>query len=477
MSRPSEDPAPPSLPPLDVGDDTEELSDDAIGSMLDALPELGDEEDEELDASVDYELALDEEGGPTDVTEELDVGSDSEDLMPVTGELALDDDDNDGPPGLEIGMEDPVQPSMAAEEGEGLDDVEDAALLPALDRGDDSEGVGEVDELPELAALGDEARPARAEPAWAELGPGLELESCGALATADGIVVAASSDLFWFAAGELSHVRLEAGSSRIHSLALVGRGWEYAVCSTSNGKLFRRGRLASASEELRRIRETAEHLPSAREVFELCQPGPSFPHALVLRTSSGKLLRSDDDGISFRRVSERRVVALAPRGMPAVALCDDGTLLCSEDGGGSFSEVPLEAPALDTFKTGVPLLAAQAGAIVLAEPELGVFVSADRGRQFRRVPGTRDVTAICVGQERDELVAFAAIYDEAKNRSWLLRVTIVDGVAETIARIESTTDDEEGAEGCRTARLAWDDVHARLWAAGAFGVKVFTRPL
>jgi hypothetical protein len=112
----------------------------------------------------------------------------------------------------------------------------------------------------------------------------------------------------------------------------------------------------------------------------------------------------------------------------------------------------------------------------LADPELGVFVSGDRGRSFRRVPGTRDVTAICAGQEQPDLVAFAAIYDEAKNLSWFLRVSIADGAAETIARVEGAAADDDGSEGSRTARLAWDDVHGRLWAAGAFGVKVFARP-
>jgi hypothetical protein len=477
MPRAIDDPGPATLPPLDLGDDTEELSDEALGSLLDSLPELGDEEDAQ-EASIDFDLALDDapEGSPGEAADDLDVGSDSDDLMPVTLESPLDDDDSDGLPGLEATPEEPNQQSMAPDEGEGLEELDaPAALLPALDRGDDSEGVGEVNELPQVAAFGDEPRPALATPPWVELGPGLELEACAALASADGIVVAASSDLFWFAAGELSHVRLEAGSSRIHAVALVGRGWEYAICSTTNGKLFRRGRLASASEELRRIREAAENLPSVREVFDLCQPGPSFPHALMLRTASGKLLRSDDDGISFRRVTERRVVALAPRGMPAVAVSEEGTLLFSEDGGGSFSEVALDELAKKTLRAGAPLVAAQGEAVVLADAELGVLVSRDRGQSFRRVPGTREVTAVCVGQEQADMVAFAALFDEAKNHTLLLRISVADGSAQTIARIDGEDADDEGSESGRTAGLAWDEVHGRLWAAGAFGVRVFAR--
>lgn len=475
MPRAIDDPSPATLPPLDPSDDSEELSDDALGSLLDHLPELGDEDDVG-EPALDVDVTLDDapEGSPEDGADELDVGSDSEDLLPVTPETPLEDDDSDGLPGLEATPEEPDQQSMAPDEGEGMDDLEAPSALPALDRGDDSEGVGETDVLPQIAAFGDEPRPARSAP-WTELGPGLELESCAALATADGIVVAASSDLFWFAAGELSHVRLEAGSSRIHAVALVGTGWEYAVCSTTNGKLLRRGRLASASEELRRIREAAESLPSVREVFDLCQPGPGFPHALMLRTASGKLLRSDDDGVSFRRVSERRVVALAPRGMPAVAVSEEGTLLLSEDGGGSFSEVPLGELALKTLKTNAPLVAGQGEVVVLADAELGVLVSADRGQGFRRIPGTREVTAICTGQQGAELVAFAAVYDEARNHTLLLRVSVSDGAAQTIGQIDGDSDDD-GAETGRTAALVWDDVHERLWAAGAFGVRVFARP-
>lgn len=461
----------------DLGDDAEELSDDALGSLLDPLPELDEGDPADLPSALDFDLVLDEEpeGSPSEAADELDVGSESEDLMPVAVEAALEDDDSDGPPGFEATPDEPNQPSMAPDEGEGIDDPEAPSLLPALDRGDDAEGVGEIDELPQVAAFGDEPRPALANPPWVELGPGLEFEACGALATADGIVVAASSDLFWFASGELSHVRLEAGSSHIHALALVGSGWEYAVCSTGNGKLFRRGRLASASEELRRIREAAESLPSAREVFDLCQPGPGFPHALMLRTASGKLLRSDDDGLSFRRVTERRVLSLAPRGMPAAAVSEEGSLLLSEDGGGSFSEVALGELALKTLRSGAPLLAAQSGAVILADPELGVLVSEDRGHSFRRVPGTRDVTAVCLAEERSQMLAFAAIYDEAKDRTWLLRIAVADGDAQTIGEIVGAGADDDGSESARTAALVWDDVHGRLWAAGGFGVKVFTR--
>src|SRR5690606_21620327 len=102
--------------------------------------------------------------------------------------------------------------------------------------------------------------------------------------------------------------------------------WEYAVCATSNGRLLRRGRLAAASEELRGARELVP-ASSAPELFELCQPGAGFPHALLVSTGRGVLMRSDDDGLTFRRVTDRRVRALSPRGAPALALSHDARLL------------------------------------------------------------------------------------------------------------------------------------------------------
>jgi hypothetical protein len=73
------------------------------------------------------------------------------------------------------------------------------------------------------------------------------------------------------------------------------------------------------------------------------------------------------------------------------------------------------------------------------------------------------------------MVAFAAIYDEAKDRTWLMRVAVSGGDAETIGEIQGVSGDDDGSESARSAGLVWDDVHGRLWAAGAFGVKVFAR--
>ncbi len=465
-------PSPESRRPQDGDLDTNELSDEAVGNLLDSLPDLGDEGDEGDEPSdLDPELGFIDAAPDVGEQAELDVG-DASDLLLLPGEGRDDDDAN----GLEDGEQETFDsPSgEGSDDSEGLEEAEELTFdLPPLEGGDDADGLRETAELPELAALGDEHRPPLAKPFFLALPQGVELEACTALAARDQIVVAASTDLFWFGPKESSPLRLDAGSSRITSVVLLGTAWEYAVCSTTSGKLFRRGRLASSAEELRRVRE-AEAGGHVRDAFDLSQPGPAFPHTLLVRTPSGRLLRSDDDGASFRACSERRILALAPEGPPTLALSDGGTLLRSADGGGSFTEIELAADLHAFTKEGERVLLACSGdAVFLARADLGVYVSGDGGHSFRRVPGTQGVTAICAGGDASSPLGFAALHDETRSRSWLVRISAPSASAEIIAVIDVPSNDDEGADLSRTAQLAWDSSGSRLWAAGGFGVKVF----
>jgi hypothetical protein len=56
-----------------------------------------------------------------------------------------------------------------------------------------------------------------------------------------------------------------------------------------------------------------------------------------------------------------------------------------------------------------------------------------------------------------------------------LRIDVGKLEVTTIASIESNVGDDEMTEGARVAQLVWDQVHERLWAAGGFGVKAFSR--
>jgi hypothetical protein len=467
--------------PAEVNEEADELSDEAIGELLDLLPELEKDTEEEggsdsPDPSDEGLLSLDDSDEADGDLVPLDFGSDSEDLLTIADpERGEDVGDSDGlfedepPP-----FEEPAK--LARDDDEDFDDFHGLpASMPPLAYVDERETWNEPDLLPAQATIGDEARPAPAQRPFHDLSPGLALEACSAIASAEGIAVAASTDLLWFGAGETSPVRLDAGSARIHAVVLVGSGFDFAVCSTTSGKLLRRGRLASASEELRRVRDVTDAAPGSREALDLCQPGAGFPHTLIARTPSGRLLRSDDDGISFRRVSERRVVALGARGTP-VALSAEGTLLISDDGGGSFSELPLDAACQRLARAEFPLVACAGAAVALAHPDFGALVSADRGKTFTRVRGTRGVSALAAGADLGEDTIFLALYDDSRNRTLLVRVAASSGSAETIGTVErALAAEDDGSESDRVLALAWDPSSGRLWAAGGFGVKLFGR--
>jgi hypothetical protein len=71
-------------------------------------------------------------------------------------------------------------------------------------------------------------------------------------------------------------------------------------------------------------------------------------------------------------------------------------------------------------------------------------------------------------------LAWAALYDDAADESSLIRIDLASLVAETVANVRSTASDDDSGEATRALRLVWDPIHARLWAAGGFGVKAFS---
>lgn len=487
MPRSPGSPTPDTLPPGSGvnpdrdsdADEADELSDEQLGELLDTLTNPEDSEDELDGEDVDIgpqletvsELDADDDGA-------TDVGGEADELLPTDERERLDDDESSD---LDVGesverLSEATEPS-GAEESE-FDFIELGAIpLPALEVDDESEGVIELDPVPNAWLAGDEPKPLPSRLPWLALRTAPTIEACSAVASADGSVVAASSDLLWFAPGSLAPLRLEAGSSPIRSVAVLGSAWDYAVCATQSGRLLRRGRLTSASEELRRIREAADIPAQVREQFDLCQPGSAFPHALVVRTGRGLLLRSDDDGSTFRRVTEQLIRAVSAHGTPAVALTHAGTLLRSEDGGGSFTERALAPGLEDLTQSGEILIATHGPLLVLAEPTSRIAVSASGGSEFWRVSGTRGVSAVCAGDWQKQPNAWVALYDEAQDCTWLLRIDPAARHAETIAIVRpEAADSDDNAEHARVSQLVWDAVAQRLWAVGGFGVKVFAPP-
>jgi len=353
-----------------------------------------------------------------------------------------------------------------------LDPAPELVVPAALqDDTDGEEGVDTgLDLEPELT-FGDEPRPPVATPPWAEPRPGPALESCGALALAAGTVVAASTDLLWFSAGELSPLRLEAGSARIRGLVLVGPSFEHAVCSTETGRLLRRSRSKAASEELA-MPDTGA---AAREPLELCQPGGAHPNVFFARTPRGLVFASGDAGASFRRVSLPEVRAMGAGDGCAAAVSAEGALFVSQDGGATFSRTPLSGVALEIARSAGPRVAVAGALVVLCEPSLGVVTSIDHGHTFRHIPGTRGAVALCAALGGTSPLVFVALAEAATDRVSIVRINAESGMARVIVELTGETDDED-VEAVRVAALAWDDASGRLWVAGSFGVRAYAAP-
>lgn len=434
--------------------DTEEASDLDIGADLDELEAEEDEDGSGLDIGDEADELLPVQDADLDERADDALETDSVLDEPLPDTMDWDRDDAEGPESTfaELGV--PALPALAVED-DGEND---------LDPGPEN--------LPTAWLTGDEPRPALCARAWQALNGAPSLEACSALAVADGVVVAASTDLFWFTPGTLTPLRLEAGSSRIASLALTKPGWEYAVCATASGRLLRRGRLAAASEELRAGRDLLSGAPGA-ESLELCQPGAAFPHTLLVRTARGVLFGSDDDALTFRRLTERRVRAVSPGGSPVFALSADGALLQSSDGGASFEAIELTATIRELASSETVLVTGCGSVVVLGDANVGVAVSADSGRTFQRIAGTWGVSAIAAGELDGRTRVWAALHDDSE-RTFIVEVDPLTGHAETIALLElASTEDEDATEGSRVVRLEWDAAQRRLWLAGGFGIRVY----
>lgn len=475
---PSNDPAPEPAPkpegrPNDR--EAEHLDDDSLGELLDPLPELSSDE-------ADAETSQDE--------------LESSDFLDVPPSAS--DDDAEGPLDLGDAEDGIVLPASdpTGDEPEGLDAFDDLEPPPDFGSGDDSSGLDdpwggvppvelprlepdegdfeEAIELPRAALVADEPRPPAADKLWTDRFSVLTLEPCSALCCAQGVIVAASSDLFWFSPGERAPVRLGAGSSSIHDVVLVGPAWDQALFSTVAGRLFRRGRSASVSVELRGASD-APGTAKGREPLHLCQPTRAHPTSILARTEAGALLLSQDGGGVFQRVETDRVVALSPAAEPSVALTRN-QLLTSDDGGSTFRRTELDQVGRAFAEALAPRVAAAADVVALSDPELGLAISSDGGKTFARVSGTLGAGAVAVGPVSGRVMVLAALNDQAGVESTVLGVEPAGLLAETLFRVEIVPqDDDDPGAGTRIARLAWEPLGSTLWMAGAFGVRALVQ--
>jgi hypothetical protein len=467
LSAPSEDDA----PPLDDDDaDGAEGTDVTITPLVES--DLPPEFDDELptDPSFDIDLPSEMEEGDAESPHDLPLGpalppgADAEE--PSADDAAGFSDAIDTSDAL---LE--TDESASNETGEGFDDrpthVEEP---PSLEADDGSE----LDEAHfRAASLGaDEVALPSIETPWRIDLIAPDREHCSALAVAGGVVVAGSSDLFWLDEGRETVVRIGLDGNRISSIALVGEHPETALCVTAFGRLLRRSRTGGEVERLVEWRRAAEASGSSAEGLELRGLGPKRPSSVLGRLSSGRLVRSDDRGSTFRIV-EGDVTALtfSSAGDPVAILTRDGARLgLSTDGGTTFELVPLASPAREIASGEAPLVAASGSVVLLGEAERGVAVSADGGKTFRRVSGATSATALAAGTRYGRNVAFAALYRETEDRSLLVDIDVETAVATTgaVLALPAPDDPDLALELARVERLLWDG--ERLWAVGAFGL-------
>ena len=471
LSSPPEDDLP---PPEDGGDDDEGVdgdNDTALPAVDDGEPPEFDDDELPTDPTFDIDLPPDVDTGDTEAPIDLPLGPDiatvEEEPASTDDALGFLDATNREPKPTE------TFDHAGNETADGFDDSRspvDENEFPALGT-DDGPELSDAHFGPGLESA-EEASLPMAERAWDVHFIAPEREHCGALGGGQGVVIAGSNDLFWLDAGRETVVRIGLDGTRISSVALVGEGQKTALSVTAFGRLLRRSRSGGEAERLVDWRRVAEAAGSSAEGLELRGLGPSHPNSVLGRLTSGRLVRSDDMGSTFRLL-DASITALtfSSAGDPVVILSRDATRLgVSSDGGSSFAFTDLVSPAREVASGEAPLLAAWGDVVVLGEAERGLVVSADRGRSFHRVAGASNVTALSAGAPADHPTAFAAVYREAEDRSLLLSIDARTGLATTGAVLSlPTLDDPDAAhELARVERLLWDG--KTLWAVGGFGL-------
>jgi hypothetical protein len=473
-TRPLSGPIDDELPPLDdEGDDADGIANDsdAMTPAEDAEPSPGFEDESPTDPSFDFDL-------PSDIG----VPEDAEPPhpLPLGPEFAPREEDtavtSDEAFGFGDGMESADAPREDEERGEndardGFDD--DLARvpereLPMLD-GDDGPDLDESTFGPRLERADESALP-HAERLWHVDFLAPDREHCSALAAERGAVVSGSSDLFWLDAGRETVVRIGLDGTRITSVAIIGDAQMSALAVTAFGRLLRRARAGGDVERLVEWRRVAEASGSSAESLELRAVGPAHPNSVLGRLTSGRLVRSDDMGTTFRMLDPAvTALTMSSASEPVAVITRDGTRLgFSSDGGTTWDHVELASPAREVASGEAPLIAASGSVVVLGEADRGVVVSQDGGRTFRRVTGATNVTAVAASGARPS--AYVALYRETDDQSLLVEVDITTGVASTIAvlALPAPDDPDVAPELGRVERLLWDG--ERLWAAGPFGL-------
>ncbi len=474
------------LPPFEGDHELEEeepgISIDP-GSLLTTLDDedgLDDEEAADLDIGIELD-APPEDAGDTGSELVLDIATllNLADEEPETGEA-----DETGPVDFDAsaGIQAPPGESLAGPAEDGTDEpLEDLVSgdLPELDADSEGDYDGEDAAWLELPDTRDDEPPPWAEEHWQSDGhiPGV----LNAVALADGELVAGGDELLWWSAQAPSPERLAAGAPGIESLALVGPGSDAVLLATSDHRLLRRFRSAREPQLVAGFGRVVGSSNLGAPRIELCQCSGSAPDVVLARTSTGRLVRSDDGGETWAGVDVRaRVIAISPSGAPLALLVEDRTglsLLSSADTGLSWNLQPLDEAGRRVAGGTAPLLAVLGPVVCIGDSARGLAVSTDGGQSFLHVNGCAGVDALAVGDIDGQTRVWAALYDEPNDHTQLVLVDPALATAERIAEIEAPALDEDPAhERARVAAIAWDPGRRRLWAAGMGGLRSWAPP-
>jgi hypothetical protein len=434
---------------------------------------------QDLDIGVELDPTLDSTADTSGQDLVLDIGQLLDTDEEGGGEPA---DDAAGPLGFDATGDVPAIDERVAAADEDLDaDLEEDDLdeeLPGMDadeEGDFGDDVSNLWSSSEFVA--DESVAPWALQRWQEVDQDFAIGALAAVTCAQGTVVAGGREIVWCKDGGSTRGAVEGGS--VVSLALGGSGADCLLYATALGRLVRR-RAGGSAEGCDDWRVASSLSPSRAVSLELSQPSASAPDTVLLRTSAGQLLCSEDFGSTFFALpAPGSVVALSRQADPPRVLVESssGLLLAEVDvRRRALQLVPLDRAAAIVGRGQAPRLCTLGSFVAIADEARGVAVSYDAGKRFALVPGTSNASAWAAGGYGGAPSLWLSVLEESTSRSFILRIAA--GAAERIAELRAPPgkDLEESSDNVRVSALCWEPERARLWVVGGFGIVSWCLP-
>ncbi|EYF05714.1 hypothetical protein [Chondromyces apiculatus] len=465
-----EEEAPLELPPLDMDEEPEAREDD-LADLLDTPGDEGDPFDDtearDLDVvELDVDPAEGTEGGSED-EKEIDVG-------PLDEGMSLDEEDGGwagdeqegGQHGDDIDDVDAGEDDGGAEgTGEAPEDAVDEGELPALDADDEGNYEGK-DLLGELPDLPDDPPPAWDPSPWATVaGAGAEVPCC-ALAVTGAQVVAGGSVLLVVPAGE--QVARRPGLDAMASAVAVADGADGAiVVATQRGRLLRSEDQGVSASPLGGWRTTG---------------GTSA----MLATTPGRLWIASEGtlwSLSEGAGAVAPAIAASREGGITGIAASGGALLALWQGKGTAQlmrvrgddelpvDIALSGAALHVASVRGALIAAgaQGRALALGGAEV-LCVSRDGGTSFQVVGGLGRVVALAFAGEEASAPLLALCAREGEAHAELVKVPESGAPTRIAALGEARQSEEDEDLGFGAAALAWDAGREVAWIACQLGL-------